>query len=90
MRHHAEITASELHGAIRRKEIAFAGNKRLKIYGTLQCFSGKRMHPGNRIFFLSEEEAIHNGYRPCGHCMKAAYLNWVGGGQRPLKIQEAS
>jgi methylphosphotriester-DNA--protein-cysteine methyltransferase len=58
--------------------IGFAGNKKLKIYGTLNCSSGKRMKPRNRVFFSSETEAEHNNYRPCGHCMRAAYLRWKG------------
>jgi methylphosphotriester-DNA--protein-cysteine methyltransferase len=57
-------------------EVQFAGNRKLKIYGTLACSSGKRMKVGNRVFFKSEEEAIGLGYRPCGHCMRSAYLQW--------------
>ncbi|MGN6478422.1 MAG: Ada metal-binding domain-containing protein [Flavipsychrobacter sp.] len=52
---------------------------RLKIYGSLSCSSGKRMKRSNRIFFVSEAEAIENGYRPCGHCMKNEYKNWKNG-----------
>ncbi|WP_245952507.1 Ada metal-binding domain-containing protein [Chitinophaga skermanii] len=54
----------------------YAGNQSLKIYGTLQCTSGKRMKPKNRVFFHSLEEAAAAGYRPCGHCMRAAYAAW--------------
>ncbi len=50
--------------------VQFGGNRRLKIYGTLSCGSGKRMKVENRIFFESEEEAKDAGYRPCGHCMR--------------------
>jgi methylphosphotriester-DNA--protein-cysteine methyltransferase len=32
----------------------------------------------NRVFFSSEKTAIANGYRPCGHCMRAAYKKWKG------------
>ncbi len=56
--------------------IKLAGNKKLKIYGTLSCQSGKKMLDQNRIFFSSEEEALQQGFRPCGHCMRAAYLIW--------------
>jgi methylphosphotriester-DNA--protein-cysteine methyltransferase len=56
--------------------ITLAGNKRLKIYGTLQCISGKKMKVENRVFFSNISEAIVSGYRPCGHCMKAEYLQW--------------
>jgi len=55
---------------IRRGEIKFAGNSRLKIYGTLRCRSGKRMKTENRVFFKSEEEAILLGYRACNNCMR--------------------
>jgi methylphosphotriester-DNA--protein-cysteine methyltransferase len=61
---------------IDRGEIQFAGNKKLKIYGTFCCSSGKRMKTENRMFFQSEEEAKSAGYRPCGHCMHDEYLRW--------------
>ena len=57
-------------------EIRLAGNSKLKIYGTFCCASGKRMKVENRVFFQSEEEARSKGYRPCGHCMRGAYLQW--------------
>jgi len=57
-------------------QIVFAGNKRLKIYGLLNCNSGKRMKIENRVFFSSVEEAKENGYRPCGHCLKENYKSW--------------
>jgi methylphosphotriester-DNA--protein-cysteine methyltransferase len=56
--------------------IKLAGNRKLKIYGTLNCSSGKRIKTENRVFFESETEAIATGYRPCGHCMKEAYQKW--------------
>jgi methylphosphotriester-DNA--protein-cysteine methyltransferase len=73
---HVSISAEELRSKIRKKEICFGGNMKLKIYGTLRCTSGKRMKKENRIFFLSQSEAAKNGYRPCGHCMKSEYKNW--------------
>jgi methylphosphotriester-DNA--protein-cysteine methyltransferase len=56
--------------------IKLAGNRKLKIYGTLNCSSGKRIKTENRLFFESETEATSAGYRPCGHCMKEAYQKW--------------
>ena len=56
--------------------IAFAGNKKLRIYGFLSCSSGKRMMSSHRVFFSSEEEAIKLGYRPCGNCHRQAYQFW--------------
>jgi methylphosphotriester-DNA--protein-cysteine methyltransferase len=53
-----------------------AGNRKLKIYGSIRCSSGKRMKMENRVFFLSAKEAEEKEFRPCGHCMKVAYKNW--------------
>lgn len=57
------------------------GNKRLKIYGRLDCPSALRHiangnYITNRVFFDSEETAIKAGYRPCAKCMKKEYLEW--------------
>ncbi|ATL46130.1 metal-binding protein [Chitinophaga caeni] len=57
-------------------KIKYAGNKALKIYGSLQCKSGRRMKMTNRVFFADQEEARNAGYRPCGHCMKKDYQQW--------------
>jgi methylphosphotriester-DNA--protein-cysteine methyltransferase len=73
---HTFITDPELRKRLRRKDLTFAGNKLLKIYGSMHCRSGKRMKKENRMFFTSEEEAVNAGYRPCGHCMKFAYQHW--------------
>ncbi|PZF71300.1 Ada metal-binding domain-containing protein [Taibaiella soli] len=73
---HEELNDLMLRRMLRSKAIVLAGNRKLKIYGTLRCNSGKRMKKTNRIFFLSETEALENGYRPCGHCMSAAYKKW--------------
>ncbi|WP_335904580.1 Ada metal-binding domain-containing protein [Leptospira venezuelensis] len=64
---------------IRKRKLDFAGNLKLKIYGTLSCESGKRMKKENRIFFSSEKEAISLGFRPCGHCLKEKYKVWKHG-----------
>ncbi|PKV50384.1 metal binding Ada-like protein [Aquimarina sp. MAR_2010_214] len=76
---HKEIGGRSLRKKIRKKEICFGGNRKLKIYGILKCRSGKRMKRENRIFFLSENEAKDQGYRPCGHCMKSEYKKWKNG-----------
>lgn len=65
-----------IRSLIKSGEILWAANRQLKIYGTLNCKSGKRMAIQNRVFFSSEAEAIANGYRPCGHCMKEKYKLW--------------
>ena len=73
---HSEINCNDLRNQIKQKQICFGGNQNLKIYGTLQCKSGKRMKKENRVFFVSESEAIKIGFRPCGHCMKINYKKW--------------
>lgn len=79
MLEHNKISDHDLLIKIKKGEICFGGNRKLKIYGTLKCSSGKRMKRENRVFFLSEKEAKQNGFRPCGHCMKTEYLNWKNG-----------
>lgn len=70
---HMALNDTNLRTLIRQKKICFGGNKKGKIYGTLGCKSGKRMKKENRVFFISEKEAVENGYRPCGHCMRGCY-----------------
>jgi methylphosphotriester-DNA--protein-cysteine methyltransferase len=66
----------QLKALLDANAVTMAGNLKLKIYGKLNCASGKRMKVENRIFFESEAEAIANSFRPCGHCMRAAYGEW--------------
>lgn len=73
---HTEISDQALRSRIRNKKILWGGNRKLKIVGTLHCASGKRMKRENRVFFESEEEALREGYRPCGHCLREAYQKW--------------
>jgi len=73
---HSEISDNNLRSKIKQQEIRFGGNSKLKIYGALSCKSGKKMKRENRVFFSSEKEAIANGFRPCGHCMKQKYQKW--------------
>lgn len=73
---HNAINDVVVRSKIRQKKITLAGNSSIKIYGVLSCKSGKRLKKENRIFFENEKEAIANGYRPCGHCMKCKYKNW--------------
>lgn len=76
---HATISDKALHALLRQRKISLGGNERLKIYGTLKCRSGKQMHRKNRVFFSDETAALSLGYRPCGHCMKQAYMSWRNG-----------
>ncbi len=69
---------------IQSREIALGGNKRLKIYGRLDCRAGRRMKVGNRVFFENETEAIALTYRPCAVCMRKEYLLWKEKSVKPL------
>lgn len=63
---------------------ALGGNKQLKIYGRLDCYSAlnalkrptRDAYIKNRVFFKDEETAIAAGYRPCGNCMREQYKKW--------------
>jgi methylphosphotriester-DNA--protein-cysteine methyltransferase len=58
----------------------FGGNRRLKIYGRLDCPSARRAlavgYAKRRVFFADELTAIAAGYRPCARCMPAEYRRW--------------
>jgi methylphosphotriester-DNA--protein-cysteine methyltransferase len=71
------IARAELKKMIRSGAIKFGGNANLKIYGALDCKSGKRMKRENRVFFSTEQEALTAGYRPCGHCLQEKYIQWI-------------
>ncbi len=73
---HATLGSAEIMQLIRQGKIKLGGNRKLKIYGTLSCKSGKRMKQENRVFFASENEALLNGFRPCGNCIQKAYQQW--------------
>lgn len=66
------------------------GNKRLKIYGRLDCPSANRWiakgyYVPDRVFFENEEVAISLGYRPCAVCMPVEYKKWKNSQQRKIK-----
>lgn len=76
MKPHLEMTDKELRKMIKNREVCIGGNRKLKIYGRLDCRSGKKMSRKNRVFFNSEQEAKDHNYRPCGHCLREKYLKW--------------
>ena len=76
MLRHVEIDDKQIRNLIKKRLILFAGNSKLKIYGKLNCSAGKRMKKENRVFFVSETEAVKQDFRPCGHCMKNEYKKW--------------
>lgn len=84
MIYHKDITPVTLRALIRKGKVCFGGYLPGKIYGRLDCSSGRCMKALNRVFFASEEEALAEGFRPCGNCMKAAYRIWV---QRSARLR---
>lgn len=73
---HSDVEDRMVRKMIRSGEIKLAGNSTLYIYGTLRCKSGKKLKRMNRVFFHNLSDAISNGYRPCGHCMRSEYKKW--------------
>ncbi len=76
---HSDISDAGLRQMIKSGVICMGGNRKLKIYGRLDCCAGKRMRKTNRVFFGNEQEALAAGYRPCGGCMRTAYQKWKNG-----------
>lgn len=70
------VRSKLLYLKIRSGEVSLGGNKKLKIYGRLDCRAGTRMKVLNRVFFENRTEAISLGYRPCAVCMREEYLIW--------------
>jgi len=75
----AYAKSKAIYLAIRAGKIEYAGNNRLKIYGRLDCLSGKRMRVENRVFFMNEKEALAFQFRPCGNCLPKKYRDWKSG-----------
>jgi len=73
---HSDLDPADLRARIRRGDITFGGYDRMRIYGRLDCASGKRMLRKHRVFFRDEAEALAAGYRPCGNCMRPQYRIW--------------
>lgn len=73
---HSELSDHMVRQLIRESVVTLAGNKKLRIFGKLNCRSGKRMKKINRVFFTDVEDALNNQFRPCGHCMKREYKLW--------------
>jgi methylphosphotriester-DNA--protein-cysteine methyltransferase len=67
---------------------ALGGNRKLKIYGRLDCPSALRAikkggpYPRHRVFFADAATATAAGYRPCGNCMREAYRQWRAAEQK--------
>lgn len=62
----------------------FGGNKKLKIYGQLDCYSAlytiKRFsgsYKKSLVFFADENVAFVAGYRPSGNCLREKYREYM-------------
>jgi methylphosphotriester-DNA--protein-cysteine methyltransferase len=60
---------------------ALGGHRRTRIYGRLDCPGARRAierggYVRNRVFFLTESDAVAAGFRPCAVCMPDAYRVW--------------
>lgn len=47
---------------------AYIGNSNSKKFHTPDCSSAKKLKDENRVSFKSREEAVSEGYKPCGRC----------------------
>lgn len=61
------------------------GNRRLKIYGRLDCPNALRWlaqghYARNRVFFADKTTAVAAGYRPCAICLPAEWRRHEEGG----------
>ena len=73
---HDAIDDEDLRRLMLGGHIRFGGNRRLRIYGHLDCSSGKRMKRDNRVFFGDAAAARAAGFRPCGQCLRDDYARW--------------
>jgi len=64
------LTIEEIRPSARdiHTETQYIGNKKSKRFHLLTCRSVTQMSEKNKIEFSSREEAIENGYSPCGDC----------------------
>ena len=58
------------------------GHRRTKVYGRLDCptalrWIAKGHYVQHRVFFADEDAAVAAGYRPCGHCLRSKYREWL-------------
>lgn len=48
--------------------IVYVGNSSTKTYHLHTCRQALEIAPANKVGFRSREEAVRNGYKPCGAC----------------------
>lgn len=71
---HQELSDKQLYRLLKNNEICWAGNRRLKIYGTLSCASGKRMKKKTECFFFIRMPLRHWGIDR----VVTAYVIYIG------------
>ena len=49
-------------------EYLYVGNQKTKTFHWWNCQSVKSMSDNNKVYFHTREEAIADGYKPCGSC----------------------
>lgn len=49
----------------------YAGVTTTGVFGRLECPSGRRARPEHRLFFLTYDDALAAGLRPCRRCRPA-------------------
>ena len=86
---HTAIDDEDMCRLILGGHIRYGGNRRLRIYGRLNCVSGKRMNRDTRVFFGDAAEARAAGFRPCGDCLRPAFQRWKLAKVEPAKIDRA-
>lgn len=47
---------------------SYVGSKNSDKFHYSSCGHAERIKSSNRIYFSSRQEALNNGYEPCGHC----------------------
>lgn len=61
------ITVPEVYAAA-SSETAYIGNVNTKKFHRFNCASVNDIKAGNKVSIASREEAIDDGYKPCGRC----------------------
>ncbi|HLC59368.1 MAG TPA: Ada metal-binding domain-containing protein [archaeon] len=51
------------------------GNKKHRIFGTLDCSAGIKMKKEGRVFFHNMEDAITQGYRPAKYANRSRRMS---------------
>ena len=80
---HEAIDDDDLRRLIITGHIRYGGNMRLRVYGRLDCSSGKRMKRSSRVFFGDAAEARRHGRRAFAPVAIAFAMTMHAGKIRP-------